>query len=219
MFMDNKSTLLEYVIEHPSTEDMREVFLYMDVALKYIHDHNYCIEVFHPSKIYIIDDKPNYVEFSSIMELPKDSLKSQAYIQKDIFNSSFLQIALYTRIGDYLKPNFLIDHFDEVAMFLPEGDVPYYRGVIQRNANVYLSEYVAEKTNRDLRQLGQELDDKSITDEYSDEVEVLSNDKVNDKIYKQINADKAFISFVLIPVILLLSGILFTILRYLTIIH
>ena len=217
--MDNKSTLLEYVIEHPSTEDMREVFLYMDVALKYIHDHNYCIEVFHPSKIYIIDDKPNYVEFSSIMELPKDSLKSQAYIQKDIFNSSFLQIALYTRIGDYLKPNFLIDHFDEVAMFLPEGDVPYYRGVIQRNANVYLSEYAAEKTNRDLRQLGQELDDKSITDEYSDEVEVLSNDKVNDKIYKQINADKAFISFVLIPVILLLSGILFTILRYLTIIH
>ena len=217
--MDNKSTLLEYVIEHPSTEDMREVFLYMDVALKYIHDHNYCIEVFHPSKIFIIDDKPNYVEFSSIMELPKDSLKSQAYIQKDIFNSSFLQIALYTRIGDYLKPNFLIDHFDEVAMFLPEGDVPYYRGVIQRNANVYLSEYAAEKTNRDLRQLGQELDDKSITDEYSDEVEVLSNDKVNDKIYKQINADKAFISFVLIPVILLLSGILFTILRYLTIIH
>lgn len=217
--MDNKSTLLEYVIEHPSTEDMREVFLYMDVALKYIHDHNYCIEVFHPSKIYIIDDKPNYVEFSSIMELPKDSLKSQAYIQKDIFNSSFLQIALYTRIGDYLKPNFLIDHFDEVAMFLPEGDVPYYRGVIQRNANVYLSEYAAEKTNRDLKQLGQELDDKSIAEEYRDEVEVLSNDKVNDKIYKQINADKAFISFVLIPVILLLSGILFTILRYLTIIH
>ena len=216
--MDNKCTLLEYIVEHPSTDEMREVFLYMDVALKYIHDHNYCIEVFHPSTIYVLDDKPNYVEFSSIMELPKDSLKSQVYIQKDIFNSSFIQIALYTRIGDYLKPEFLLEHFDEIATFLPEGDVPYYRGVIQRNANVYLSEYTAEKTNRDLKQLSQELDDKSI-EEYKDEVDVLSNDQVNDKIYRQINADKAFISFLLIPVILLLGGILFTILRYLSIIQ
>ena len=37
----DKVNLLEWVKFHYSEESMREVFLNMDIALKYIHDHGY----------------------------------------------------------------------------------------------------------------------------------------------------------------------------------
>ena len=46
---------------------------------------------------------------------------------------------------DFLKLN-----FDEFAKFLPDGEAPYYRGVIQRNAPVYLNEFLNEKAKREL---------------------------------------------------------------------
>ena len=207
-----KCSLLEYIQEHPSLEEVRELFLNMDVALKYIHEHNYCIDVFHPSKIEVLEDKPDHIQFDYLMELPKDSIKRKQFIQTDIFNSALIQIAIYTKIGDYLKPDFLKDHFDEIALFLPEGDVAYYRGVIQRDASVYFSEYALEKRNRDLAQLNKELGDSSPADNRLDEL--FTNDKINDKIYKQINSDRAFISLLLIPTILLFGFVLFSVLYW-----
>ena len=52
-------TLLEWVNSHRSEEEMRSIFLNMDRALKYIHDHGYCIDVFYPTEINVLtnDDK------------------------------------------------------------------------------------------------------------------------------------------------------------------
>ena len=47
-------SLAEWLSNHPSEEEIRTVFLYMDRALKYIHDHGYCIEVFYPTEIQIL---------------------------------------------------------------------------------------------------------------------------------------------------------------------
>ena len=56
-----KISLLEWVMQNYNDEKMREVFLNMDIALKYIHDHGYCIEIFHPSKIFILNNKSDHI--------------------------------------------------------------------------------------------------------------------------------------------------------------
>lgn len=42
-------SLSEWISMHPAETDMQKVFLNMDIALKYIHDHDYCIADFSPS--------------------------------------------------------------------------------------------------------------------------------------------------------------------------
>lgn len=205
-----KCTLFEYVSEHHNDEDMRDVFLNMDIAMKYIHEHGYCIEVFYPNKIEVLQEMPDHIQFDNLMELSKDSAKRKNMIKEDIFNSAFLQIAFYTNTVKSLTPEFLKENFDEISRFLPEGDVPYYRGVIQRGAGVYFSEYALEKMNRDLEQLERELGDSDNSELSSGEritLDELDNDKINDKIYRQINGlrDVAFVNRLVIPSLILLS--------------
>ena len=154
---DDKVTLFDWVKEHYSDEEKREVFLNMDIALKYIHDHGYCIEQFYPSKIEILNNQPDHVQFDNIIELSNNISEKSEMIKEDIFNSSLIQIGIYTNTLKHLTPNFLRENFDEIARFLPEGDVPYYRGVVQRGASVYFSEFALEKMNRDLVQLEQQI--------------------------------------------------------------
>ena len=205
-----KCTLFEYVSEHHNEEDMRDVFLNMDIAMKYIHEHGYCIEIFYPNKIEVLQEMPDHIQFDNLMELSKDPVRRKKMIQEDIFNSAFLQIAFYTNTIKSLTPEFLKENFDEVCRFVPEGDVPYYRGVVQRGAMVYFSEYALEKMNRDLekleRELGENTDPESISNEKIT-LDELDNDKINDKIYHQINGlrDVAFVNRLVIPSLILLS--------------
>lgn len=204
-----KSSLLEWVGMHRSEESLKKVFLNMDIALKYIHDHGYCIEVFYPTQIEILNNDPSYIQFDHLIELSSDPINRKQNIKEDLFRSALVQIGIYTNTLKSLTPSFLREHFDELSRFIPEGDVPYYRGVVQRGASVYLSEYAAEKAKRDLEQLNKELQGedgiKNVPSHF--ESEPLTNDKINDAIYKQINGmkDVAFISYLLIPTIILVS--------------
>ena len=209
-------TLFEWLSMHSTDEERREVFLNMDIALKYIHDHGYCIEIFHPSKIEILNNNPEYVKFDNIIELRSNPSESEEMIKEDIFNSSLIQIGIYTNTLKSLTPSFLRENFDEIARFLPEGDVPYYRGIVQRGAVVYFSEFALEKMNRDLTQLEQQISESEggkpliKTNVESKVVDNLSNDKINDSIYKQISGFKeaAFINSLLVPTLISLSIIL-----------
>ena len=42
-------SLDEWLYFHTGEDERREVFLNMDKALKYIHEHGYCIGVFYPT--------------------------------------------------------------------------------------------------------------------------------------------------------------------------
>ena len=142
------------------------------------------------------------------MELSNDSLLRKKMIQEDIFHSSLIQIAYYLRMSDLnqLNPDFLRENFDEVVQFLPSDDSPYYRGVIQRGASVYFCEYALEKRNRDLEDLEKQIGEESANEKvyFKDNISI-TNDSVNDIIYKQINGikDRAFIHSLLIPSIVL----------------
>jgi hypothetical protein len=208
----DKTKLLDWIQSHHNEDDMRELFLNMDIALKYIHDHGYCIEIFHPSRIEILNDQVDHIQFDNLMELSQDSITRKEMIKEDIFNSALIQIGIYTNTIRSLTPTFLRENFDEIARFLPEGDVPYYRGVVQRGASVYFNEYALEKMNRDLIQLDKQIQESEggpslQKDNGHYTTEPLSNDRINDDIYKQINGmkDVAFVSYLLVPTIAFIS--------------
>ena len=199
-------SLSDWVICHPSEDELKEVFLNMDVAMKYIHEHGYCVEVFHPSQIFVLDDSPDHIKFSTV-PLDEDYSSKEKMIKEDIFNSSLIQIGIYTKTLNNLTPDFLRDNFDEISQFIPASDVPYYRGVVQRGAKVYLSEFAAERSKRDLEsleeQLGTSEEDKIDTSNFSP----VTNDSINDQIYKSLNRGReaAFVNYLIIPTLILLS--------------
>ena len=209
-----------WIMNHPKEEDIRTVFLNMDIALKYIHDHGYCIEVFYPSEIEILNNELDHIQFKKLIELSKDPAVKQTMIE-DIFNSALMQIGLYfysdglgltvDQILAHLKPEILKEHFDEYSKVAPEGDIPYYRGVITRGATVYFSEFALERRNRELQDLEKQLAEEGEEKEQDKDKSLYldktpSNDQINDNIYKQINGirDGAFISTLAIPTIIII---------------
>lgn len=206
---DNQSISLKSWIDYfRDEEEMKEIFLNMDRALKYIHEHGYCIQTFDPNCIEILNDSLNQIRFSELMKMPDDSVEQRKIVKEDIYNSSFIQIGLYTNCLSYLKKDFLKSNFDGFATFLPENDVPYYRGVIERGASVYLCEYVAERTKRDLATLEKELNGENVktVDNVSQYNPSGVNDQINDAIYKHINSkrsDAAFVTTLIFPTLVL----------------
>lgn len=201
-------TLRSWVGSFHSEDEMKEIFLNMDRALKYIHEHGYCIRTFDPARIEILNNSLNQIRFSEIMMMPDEPRDRKNIIKEDIYNSSFVQIGLYTRCLNYLKKDFLKNNFDGFATFLPESDVPYYRGVIERGASVYLCEYAEERTKRDLIALEKELNGEAAAANVSSmnfDTDGI-NDHINDSIYKQISnkkSDAAFVAILLFPTLVL----------------
>lgn len=206
-------TLSEWIGSHSKEEELREVFLNLDKALKYIHNHGYCVDVFHPTVIEVLDNKPDHIRFKKLIELSKDSIRRQEMIKEDLFRSSFIQIGIYSNSLKYLNPEFLKSNFDSFIQFIPNSDVPYYRGIIQRNAAVYLCEYDVERRKRDLEDLENQIDDNGDSKSAGNSlvkkngasfgIEPVTNDKINDSIYRQINGlnDSAFVNALIIPTI------------------
>ena len=139
------------------------------------------------------------------MELSKDSDIAKEMIREDIFRSSVIQIGLYTNSLNHLNPGFLKENFDSFAEFLPAGDVPYYRGIIQRGASVYYCEIMLEKDKRDLEDLRKQFGEEEKPSENQPVFVLAINKKENDLIYRQINGaeEAAFMNIALIPIILL----------------
>ena len=205
----NSVTLSEWCSRHYSENDRQSVFFNMDRTLKYIHEHGYCIAVFHPSKIYVLNDRDDCIQFKELVELSYDADTRRKMIQEDIFNSSLIQIGIYSNTLNYMNPEFIKEKFDDFTQFIPSGDVAYYRGVIQRGASVYYCEYSLEKRKRDLETLSQEVgniseEEKQMVNSPVSEAE-LTNKKVNDLIYRQISGlrDAAFANLLIIPLVMI----------------
>ena len=211
-------SLDQWVLMHPSMEELSSVFLNLDRALKYIHDHGYCIEVFYPTEIEILNDSDSYIQFNKLIELSHDPEVRKRMIQEDIFRSSFIQVGLYSNSLNYLTPEFLKENFESFTTFLPPDSVFYYRGVIERGASVYLCEFVMEKRNRDLQELEKELgEDSSVSEKtLSKQKDDLTNHRINDRIYHQINGlkDAAFISWLFVPTLVLGALVLLSVIAW-----
>lgn len=218
---DNAMSLDDWVSSFRDWEEMREIFLNMDRAMRYLHERGYCVKTFDPTKIMILNNALNQIKFET-MAMPNDQVTQRKYIKDDIYNSSFIQMGLYSNSLPHLRREFLKSNFDSFAQFVPEGDIPYYRGVIDRGASVYFCEYAMEKVNRDLASLEAELAAengvktpvKSTTKKYDD---TGINDRINDSIYKEISKgrrDAAFINFLIYPTAILALGLVFALIAW-----
>ena len=160
---NNTNTLSNWLSKEHSQDELRRVFINMDMAMKYIHEKRYCIKSFSPKEIEIINNSLDQIKYNTLLEMPNNMYDQKELIKEDIYSSAFLQIGAYLNNNsmkythqsidqflDTLKPQFLKENFDSFSTFLPESDVAYYRGVVQRGVSVYLNEYVNEKSNRDL---------------------------------------------------------------------
>ena len=200
-------TLSEWVNTHHSEDEMRSIFLNMDRALKYIHEHGYCIDVFYPTEINVLNNDDNYVQFKKLVELSKEYDIAREMIKEDIFRSSLIQIGMYSNSLNHINPDFVRENFDSFAQFIPQDDVPYYRGVVQRGASVYFCEYALEKRKRDYEDLEKQLGEggAKITPISEPSEAEITNKKVNDLIYRQINGNEAaFLNVALIPIVILM---------------
>ena len=208
----SESTSLDsWIKSFRDEEEMREIFLNMDRAMKYLHDRGYCVKSFDPRNIYILNNSIDQIKLD-ILPLPEDYATRKQYIKEDIYNSSFIQIGLYAKCLPFLKKEFLKSNFERFSEFLPEGDIPYYRGVIDRGASVYFCEYAMEKANRDLATLEKELAGEgmgvSLGKTPASMGDVSVNARINDNIYKQLGSKReaAFVTLLLFPTAILVLG-------------
>lgn len=219
-------TLAEWLAFGYSLEDLRTLFVNMDKAMKYIHGKGYCIDSFNPRKIEILNGALNQIRYEDLSEISGDNpAVVKEYVRDDIGRSALLQIGIYANCLNNLNPTFLKENFERFEMFLPEGDVPYYKGVVERRAAVYFSDYVNEKSRRDLESLEAELNEvggtgKGVSLVKSNGHSLMGTDttnkKINDSIYRDLNgiSNAAYISFFIIPFIVAVLGLLFVIIAH-----
>ncbi|MBQ2639583.1 MAG: hypothetical protein IJF92_02350 [Bacilli bacterium] len=219
-----------------SDDELEELFVNMDLAMKYIHDRGYCINSFSPKEIEILNNSLSQVKFDTLLKMPRDISDKQELVKEDIYNAAFLQIGAYMNnistsnfhdqsISDFLsnmQPSFLRDNFESFSPFIPENLFPYYNGVVRRGASVYLHQYIEEKKKRDLNNLEREIGGESgntnsnVRSESKGRALVKSNGlgkliddnrEVNSSIYSQLNrADAAFVTAFVIPIVMVLFG-------------
>lgn len=220
MKTNNTITLNNWIKESHSDDERKELFLSMDMAMKYVHDRGYCIKTFNPKEIELLDGSISKVKFNTLLEMPLDNEYQKKLMREDIFNSSMLQVGIYSNCLDYISKSFIKDNFDSFLVFLPEVDAPYYRGVIERDAMIYFSEFEVERRKREINDLEKQVagDKVDPLNNSYDLDKMLVNDRINNSIYKQINNFKdsasAFLNLYIYPIMFLVLFIIFLIVYF-----
>lgn len=220
-------TLQEWLDNFHTQEDLQTLFVNMDIAMKYVHHQGYYINSFALDKIEILNHSLRQVKFDSLEDLPGNFQEDKALIRNNIFYSAVLQIGVYANCLPYFNGeaiNFLKHNLDNFSIFLPQEDLSYFKGVIERDASVYYSDYVGERKKRDLANLDREVSEggnghgKSLvktngTFQASDLVP--NNDKENELIYANLlKKDGAFVRSLIYPILVLTLGLTILLLSY-----
>lgn len=208
---NDEISLASWLGSFRSDEELREVFLNMDRAMRYVHSKGFCVDSFDPNRIQILNHSINQIKFEDVSKMNGDPFYQEEIKKEDVYRSSFLQIGIYSKCLPYLKPDFLKENFKSFENFLPERDIPYYKGIVQSRPLVYFCEYDLEKRKRDLATLEKEVEGtsmgagKSLVKSNGQSIlnDADPNNQINENIYKQLNSmsDAAFISFLIYPTI------------------
>ena len=144
-----EESLVEWYNRYPKMDDVTNKFILMDRTLKYIHENGYYVTNFNPKNIMIgFNSSDNYIVYKNISPMSSDAKNLEA---SNIYNLAFLELSIYANMLetiDYLKPQFVKEHFNEFKVFLPEDLANYYQRVLVSNGGGYLSDYVNSKNER-----------------------------------------------------------------------
>ena len=230
---DKVMTLLEWLQKYHMQEDLQNLFVNMDIAMKYIHDQGFYIESFALDRIKLLNDSIRLIRFENLAPFPNDITQQKELVRNNIFLSAVLQIGVYANCIQYFNTDtmqFLKENFNQFSMFLPQEDVPYYKGVIERGASVYYSAFVGERKKRELKELDKQLSgvDGGVNSrgkvlvksnglaELSAEDLIPHNEKENGVIYKDLSKkEAAFARALIYPIMILIFGLTILLLSYL----
>lgn len=210
--------LKEYYETQPSAEDMQRLYYNMSTAMKYVHEHDYCIKSFNLSDIEVLDvEKKGPIRYKTVVKMP--ITEENQLINEDIYNIAFIQIGIYSGTLNYLKPKFLKENFNMFAEFLPQDDIPYFRGVVERGASVYYCDFVAERTRREVETLQKEVGEGSamgIQKKKATSIGSAFADKDTRNLYRDLDDAKqsAFVSFLILPIAMIVLGIVLSIVLF-----
>ena len=223
-------SLMDWLQEHHRTNEYQDLFVNMDVAMKYIHDHGYYITSFAINQIQLLNDSIRQVKFSRLSELPSNPTERNELVRQNIYLAAILQIGVYSNCLKYFTPEarqYLNQNFDSFSTFLPPEDVPYYKGIIVRGASIYYSSYVGERKKKELINLDNMVNNtntgvdrnKSLVRSngtYRADDLVPHNDRENNIIYASLSRrDAAFARALIYPLIIVLLGLSILLLSYL----
>ena len=199
-------TLKDWLKVNKNIEDKRELYLYGDMALNYLHDKGVEVSSFDPEDIDIIEGDIRKIKFNYLTDNKNyDDLKTNLY------EYAKLGIRMYLDYYDYLDDSFLKSNYNEFAFGLPKDDVNYFKGIIQRGSFVYFNEFDFELRKKKLKELGEEVTDSVDMNSFSKP----NNDIINKEIYsdnpkntigygrnKVKSREAAFAEFMIYPVML-----------------
>ena len=230
---DKVMTLSEWLQKYHMQEDLQNLFVNMDIAMKYIHDQGFYIESFALDRIKLLNDSIRLIRFENLAPFPNDITQQKELVRNNIFLSAVLQIGVYANCIQYFNTDtmqFLKENFNQFSMFLPQEDVPYYKGVIERGASVYYSAFVGERKKRELKELDKQLSgvDGGVSSrgkvlvksnglaELSAEDLIPHNEKENGVSYKDLSKkEAAFARALIYPIMILIFGLTILLLSYL----
>lgn len=214
--------LKEWLETNHEVESRQKLFYNMSRTMNYIHDRDYYIKSFNLKEIEILNpEKLSPIRYDTVVRMPKE-YKDQI-IREDIYNLAFIQISAFANIKiENLKPIYLKENFSEFQKYLPQMDVPYLQGIIERGAGIYYYEYIDKRNKQELERLQRETDS-----EINDSSRTISNslgiqktkttavgksmvDSDTKKLYGDLVDTKqaAFVSFLIFPVSLILLGVI-----------
>ncbi len=199
-------------------EEIKKFFASFDKKMKMYHDNNYIITSFRLQDIIVYeafeDSQRTYdVNFKSYCEKDRTNIT----VQKNIFYSACLAVGVYNNCLSYInpeKPQFLKNNFYLFAENIPSDVVGYYRGVIENNADVYLSEFLEVSNQQKIDQLQREFSDLEKKEEELKAKERRSKIEYTTRTNDTwgTNSDAAFSSIALFPILFSILGIIISVL-------
>ena len=220
MNVDYNTTNFEQFISKYSSsrdkdlEEIKKFFLSFDKKMKIYHEHNYVITSFRLQDILVYESVHNGnsvydVDFKNYTEKGNTNIT----FKNNIFYAACLAVGVYNNCLSYInpdKPQFLKNNFYQFAENIPPDVVSYYRGVIERDADVYLSEFVSMSKQQEIDRMKREMEQQK-------ELEQRKNIQVSKPKSSIQNdtwgtSDAAFSSVSLFPILFSILGILIPIL-------
>ena len=223
-------TLNEWLQSYRTNNQLQNLFVKMDIAMKYIHDQGYYISSFALDRISLLNHSIRQIQFQELAPLPYDISQQKQVVRDNIFMASVLHIGLYAKCLQHFTMNTIPaikDNFQQFTIFLPPEDVPYYSGIIEKGASVYYSAYVGERKKRDLQNLEKEVSSgennssgkrlvKTNGSAYTAEDFLPQNEEANELIYASlVKKEAAFARALIYPILVFVLGFVILFLSYL----
>ena len=162
--LEEKENLTEWLKYPRSTEEYQQMMLDIDHKTKNIHDNGYIISHFYPDHIEVPRSEGDgavsfhdnvIVEFKPRNQ--QEQLSFEEAKKQNIYSAAVIALNAYTNYQDW-NLNFVRENFaNGISILFPEEVVGYYSVVLTKGSNIYLSQFVKEKSKQEIAKLQSEI--------------------------------------------------------------